>query len=460
MEWKPFKPTGLFIKTLRLILAFAAAYSLNSYAAQLSPFSFSAAEHLARQQDESSYLEHLPADSKKLDHGFALSEHLAAGQQVALLFEPNKPPETNGLLHLLNGLKLTYGNILSLGDLCGIVGQSISLGKTPKEQQQRFLNVFYSFAKEVRAVGEVNQLNHVIEQELQTIQTGMQQGEAPEVIYQRIGNEVGRQVNCITGGGCLSWNWWMFPGRYLKLAMENYDHFIPNAQIAYLSGHQAALSQALKARETGLRQDLELAYAMDAFACHFLSDHFAAGHLRTPRIQLAREVYPSLLGSLLASYMHNEENQEGLHVHNTNQEHWVVYGDFSYFNPANEESRNKLARVLQQSADEVFNTFYNGIINDYHSHLASLPEADENKDEHSMDISPLFYWNERTKQLLRRKDISNPYDRRFTANWWGWSTLISLKKHYGVTREMRSVLHLLDARSSRAGDKKINIKRF
>ncbi|MCE0722840.1 MULTISPECIES: phospholipase [Legionella] len=447
MDWQPFKPRGWGIKTLRFLSTFIAVYSLNSYAAQLPPFSFSEVEYLAEQQEEASYLGHLPSDSKQLDHGFALSEHLAAGQQVALLFEPTKSPETNGLLHLRNGLKLTYGNILSLGDLCGIVGQPISLGKTPKERHQRFLNTFYSFAKEVRAVDEVNQLTHVIEQELQAIQTGMQHGETPEVIYQRIGNEVGRQVNCITGGGCLSWNWWVFPGRYLKLAMENYDHFIPNAQIAYLSGHQAALSQALKARETGLRQDLELAYAMDAFACHFLSDHFAAGHLRTPRIQLAQEVYPSLLGSLLASYMHNEENREGLHVHNENQEHWIVYGDFSYFNPANEENRNKLARVLQQSADDVFNTYHYGIINDYHLLLASIPEADENKDEHSMDISPLFYWDERTKQLLRRKDISNPYDRRFTANWWGWSTFISLKRHYGMTQEMRSMSHLLEHNS-------------
>lgn len=51
------------------------------------------------------------------------------------------------------------------------------------------------------------QLTEVIESELKTIQTGIQQGETAEAIYKRIGFEVGRKVNCITGGGCQT-NFW------------------------------------------------------------------------------------------------------------------------------------------------------------------------------------------------------------------------------------------------------------
>ena len=375
--------------------------------------------------------------------GFALSEHLAAGQQVTLLFDVTNPGERNKPLHLPNGLNLSFGNILSLGDLCGIPGKPISLGDTQEERQQRFLNAFYSFAKNGDAVDEIKQLNQVIEKELEKIEAGVGRGETPESIYQRDGNEVGRQINCISGGGCQSSTWWMFPGRYLKLAMENYDHFVPNAKITYLTGHQVALKQAQKAHQTGLREDLELAYAMDAFACHFLSDHFAAGHIRTPRMQLAKQVSPALLGALLAIFMHNEENNQGVHVHNTNGEYWLVYGDFSYLNSLNHTNRQILERTLQQSVDAIFYTYYSGIMSDPEAILVFIPEADETKGTTNRDITPLFYWDEETQHLLRRQEISNLFDRNMTANWWGWSTLMELRRHHPTTKEMRAFLYTL-----------------
>ncbi len=38
-----------------------------------------------------------------------------------------------------------------------------------------------------------------------------------------------------------------------------------------------------KAAEGGSLQNLEIAYAMNAFADHYFGDCFAAGHMRTPR---------------------------------------------------------------------------------------------------------------------------------------------------------------------------------
>ncbi|HAT2009082.1 TPA: phospholipase [Legionella pneumophila] len=364
---------------------------------------------------------------------FALSEHWSMGQQIKLRFDINEVPQSGVVLHLKNGLALTAGDIISLGDLYGIVGKPISHGLTKLEKQTRFKEVFNSFARNAIAVSEVEDLNSVIRAEMREVESGIAKGETAEAIYKRIGNEVGRQINCITGGGCNSLTWWLNPGRYLKLAMENYDHFTPNNLIAYKSGHHVALQQALKAKRTGNRSDLEIAYAMDAFACHYLSDHFAAGHLRTPREELSAIITPTVLGALLSNYMHNEENKYGIHVTNNLGEQWMVYGDYSYFNPFNQTNQQMLLKALQASADEIFEAYYSGVLPEKNQIEDMIPHITKLNDENNMDIAPMFYWDKENKQLLRRTNLTNPYDRHWTNSWWGWSTLLLLKTQYGIT---------------------------
>ena len=374
-----------------------------------------------------------PMTSADSATGFALSEHWAIGQQVALRFDTTNPPAAAIPLHLKNGLALTFGDIISLGDLYGIIGKPISHGLDELEKQARFKEVFKSFSKSYPAVNEVKELNSIIKKEISEIEAGISRGEKAEDIYRRVGFEIGRQVNCITGGGCTTHGWWLYPGRYLLLAMENYDHFSPNNLLAYKSGHTVALKQALKANKTGKGADLELAYAMDAFATHYLSDHFAAGHLRTPRSELQDKVTPAVLGILLANYMHNEENKYGIHVYNALGDQWIVYGDYSYFNPLNQLNRQMLLKTIQQSADEVFDAYYSGTMPEKSSVLDMIPYPAPLNDESNLDITPMFYWDEETKQLFRRTDLSNPYDKRLTNSWWGWSTLFLLKNQYGIT---------------------------
>lgn len=364
---------------------------------------------------------------------FALSEHWSMGQQIKLKFDLNEVPQAGVVLHLKNGLALTAGDIMSLGDLYGIVGKPISHGLTKQEKQARFKEVFNSFAKHIIAVNEVKDLNSIIRAEMREVESGIAKGESPEAIYKRIGNEVGRQINCVTGGGCNSLTWWLNPGRYLKLAMENYDHFTPNNLIVYKNGHQVALQQALKAKQTGKRSDLEMAYAMEAFASHYLSDHFAAGHLRTPREELSAIITPAVLGALLSNYMHNEENKYGIHVNNNLGEQWLVYGDYSYFNPFNQTNQQMLLKTLQASADEIFEAYYSGSLPERNQIEEMVPHITQLNDENNMDIAPMFYWDDQNKQLLRRTNIANPYDRHWTNSWWGWSTLLLLKTQYGVT---------------------------
>ena len=50
-------------------------------------------------------------------------------------------------------------------------------------------------------------------------------------------------------------------------------------------------------------------------------------HCRTPRVDLAMNVTPSILGDLLCKYMHDEDNKHGLHVTNVRGDKWTSYGD-------------------------------------------------------------------------------------------------------------------------------------
>lgn len=87
--------------------------------------------------------------------------------------------------------------------------------------------------------------------------------------------------------------------RYLALAAVNDDHFVapghsdaatgsgaPSAGAAYQRLHQVALDEAWRAGRAGA--DLATVIAREAAAQHYLTDAFAAGHLRTPVADIRR----------------------------------------------------------------------------------------------------------------------------------------------------------------------------
>lgn len=100
--------------------------------------------------------------------------------------------------------------------------------------------------------------------------------------------------------------------RYLALAATNDDHFVApgrsdaatgsgfgSALAAYRSLHQVALGEA--SRLGGQNGDVAQAMAREAAAQHFLTDAFAAGHLRTPVAEIRRywkARYPSFWENL------------------------------------------------------------------------------------------------------------------------------------------------------------------
>lgn len=378
--------------------------------------------------------------AQNIQNGFESAEHVFLGNEVALFFSPNDPGQTHRLLHMPNGLNLSYGDIVTLGDFYEIPNQPIAFGKTEQEREARFISAFNSFAVNPKALNEASALLNVIHHEQQIIRDGLRKGLPPEVIYEGIGTSPSRQFNCITGGGCSEKFWWTKKGRYLILAEDDFDHFGQNAWIAYFTGHEVAMHEAFLAKTFNDPKRLEIAYAMNAFASHFLSDRFSTGHIRTPRVELPAHTTPSVTGSLLSNYMHGEDSKYGLHVRNEKNETWVAYGDKHYFCKSNERHRQKLHEAMQASAQQVFVAFQSGMKQKTDALYAMIPQAIEIGYAAKHDIASLFYWDPSKQKLMRRKNLKNVFDKQWTSSWFGWSTLVELTKIHGLPTDAQSLL--------------------
>jgi len=145
---------------------------------------------------------------------------------------------------------------------------------------------------------------------------------------------------------CRSTGIWSLPG-YLEVVSQNYAHFGWNNMVAYVNYHGKALLLAqrgheLKATQPATARDLfNKALVYNAFADHYLTDAFASGHIRVPRIQIKRwakdqffGVFRASRGDLLTMYLHNIESQnlhtkkeQGLRVRNSLGDIWLTRGD-------------------------------------------------------------------------------------------------------------------------------------
>jgi hypothetical protein len=314
---------------------------------------------------------------------------------------------------------MSFGDMVAMADFHGIYGASISLGRHQESQIDRFLDVFRTLDESPRALIEVPQILDSLKNDQSLVEASMRSGHCPHEIYDAGGKERVRNWNCITGGGC-SGAWFLMPGRFMWLAKENFDHFGANAIEAYKAGHQAALREAA-------RGNLERAYAMDGFACHYLTDRFASGHIRVPRHELSRMVTPASAGDMISGFMHNEEGELGLHVHNSRGDKWVAYGDGRYLEAENAENRAMMREALERSVAEVYAAYQNKASATKYSSLELIPEADSRG-----NITPMFVYDSRSDTILRRSKLKEPEDKEMTAYWWGWSTLAELKLVKGL----------------------------
>lgn len=178
-------------------------------------------------------------------------------------------------LTLQNQLQLTYGQISGLaGDFYG-TNKPISDGTDIEDRIERFMKAFNILANNTdRTPDEVRNILQILQQEVEEVEKAVKAGQDPwDVVWPKLPgvNIALQQATIFRPSGEPS---------YLGLASINYDHFGEDATKSYTAGHQAAINIALSKKT---EDNLVLAYAINAFADHYLQDRFAGGHLRTPR---------------------------------------------------------------------------------------------------------------------------------------------------------------------------------
>ena len=204
----------------------------------------------------------------KIHPYFEGSEHVETGK---IKIEELK------LLTLPNGLEIKFEEIVALaGDYYGLPNQPIidpafkDVDQEDSGRHQRFRDAYNTLARTPK-----NELQNELDKLLATLHKEIKTGVTVDA----------STWDEITGG------WWVagLPvklGRMMQLAETNFDHFLPNAKNAYLTGHQLAID---KAREAGNYSEddkdeqkrlLHEAFSLEAFSCHFLTDSFASGHIR------------------------------------------------------------------------------------------------------------------------------------------------------------------------------------
>ncbi|WP_440107738.1 hypothetical protein [Acidovorax sp. BL-A-41-H1] len=364
---------------------------------------------------------------------FESFEHLLIGDRILLhTADGDVRRGADYLLALPNGLQLTYGRVVALaGDFFGIPGEAIA---DDPHAPERFLRAFGQMAEDADGVSQVQAINVVMQDEITALVQAIERGETDLYkVYQSL--DLNGRYNRATGGGSILTDYWPM-GRYLALAASNFDHFGEDAVRAYAMGHAQALTQALLARKlSGAAREkaLQLAYAQNAFADHFLSDLFSSGHLRTPRRALDRigrqSAVPegAALAGLCAKAMHDEDSYHGLTVRNARGETWRAYGDKKLLDHGDEENLRRVVAAVQASAGEIWNAFASGQLPERYAALACTPDLAALQDRHSAaNLSPLFT-AETGGQVLRRKDVVDLASRDWTHDWWLASTVALLR---------------------------------
>jgi len=144
----------------------------------------------------------------------------------------------------------------------------------------------------------------------------------------------------------LAWN----AKSYVELALRNVDHFGWHNLCAYARHHEAALELAVA---SGGRENETFRCALytNAFADHFLTDGFAAGHIRVPRAEICtwaeKEGLNDKIAGALSKLLHDQDGHvhsvhgepseehrdaaDGLRVRDAEGDEWHTYCDGQLF---------------------------------------------------------------------------------------------------------------------------------
>lgn len=353
------------------------------------------------------------ADLLQSPQGFNSYEHktladLVRFDPIALLGDWN--PTT---LRLADDLKLQYGQVIALsGDLYGETFAPVSSGTSEADRQKRFRAAYARLVNADR--DELKKVLGVMNGEAQFIDEQLRiNGVWPDKAYPRgdFDTKYRKATNL---------EQYIPPySRYLLLAVNNFDHFGVDAVAAYRAGHAVAIDAAVAARaslDAGTAQDaaaslLEKALAMNAFADHFLTDLFAAGHLRTPRRRLAEQNGGEPKeGAAMAKSQHAEDNAYGLFVSNALGERWHCTGDATLLTPAGDANRRRALAAVRTSAQEVIEAFRNGLaLNaDHYQALKMAPDVALASKDEALDAVPVVDTNLNHVAQFIDRSAANP----------------------------------------------------
>ncbi|ODQ54522.1 hypothetical protein SAICODRAFT_70228 [Saitoella complicata NRRL Y-17804] len=398
--------------------------------------------------------------SKKIGQGVSVSEkevhptyeafeHTQIGDSTRLHLRSGSVSGSDFEYECVGGTKLSYGEIIALaGDFYGDPSEAIVESPNPHSWRKQFTSNVESLLQDTDKY--LSKITSALRSQQQTIRDGTKRGVDPATTATLNDAKWTTQYTLATRG------------MYLRLAWSNYDHFGQEAVHAYETGHSLALTIAASAGRASPPniEQLRQAYAYEAFAAHFLTDLFSAGHLRTPR----RLLSGGLWTNFLSKDMHDEEDRDGLRVVNGESEEWMVYGDKHLNSKKGEENLRRVGDAVQASADEVFAAFnqeWSALDLDYQSAeagpgrrryraLTLAPDLKQLADPYDTANPAPLYAVHLTKdnrwELTRRVSVADRSDyRRVVVGMFfgpGADFVVSLPLHFGVGWSLsRMVMH-------------------
>ncbi|KAJ6528628.1 hypothetical protein DFH09DRAFT_1371197 [Mycena vulgaris] len=355
---------------------------------------------------------------------FESGEHEDIGDKVMLQFDGGKTVSGKDFAYPAGAQgehPLSYGLVVALaGDFYGKVkatpGDREQLSDRWDTDRESSIVLAFKLAKSLSTdkKGYLVRVLKTMAEERTQVLAGIAKGQDVAQIFRNIAVSYDKQYT------------WDTRGAYALIALCNWDHFGEDAYKAYSAVHSAALRKATEAYSHPEHAEdlLREAYFLEAYAQHFLTDLFSAGHLRTPRRALHRNFFgdsgdedeaPSIIDRMYAEdrcaqKMHDEDCANGLWVRNARGDQWVVYGDKQLWSGKSCQNFMMAVNACQAGVDEVWRARQSGnppIPADFEG-LKWTPQVTADAID-PFNFSPMFRITPDSK-LVRRRHIDKRDD--------------------------------------------------
>ncbi|MDU8912703.1 hypothetical protein, partial [Aestuariicoccus sp. MJ-SS9] len=209
---------------------------------------------------------------------------------------------------------------------------------------------------------------------------------------------------------------------------ESFSRFVQQSP----AGHQEALRLAAnlgwkkdKHSAEQIEKTLEWIYTIDAFACHFLTDLFSAGHMRTPRKALyemrsdfARSGYPAQVTGYLAKVMHDEDSKNGLLVTNAKNMEWKAYGDKKLLDTDDRTNDHIAQKAVQASANDIWTAFESHEEPTHYEALSLIPDLGDVENPLNKQNNAALFVPRPDRVVDCRKPMLDTHSYHWDNDWW------------------------------------------